>query len=75
MASSAPTLQAPPKPWESTGNGNAEAGPSHTNAFDGQDQMINGNTTMTTDRAPDLPDRPGDMAMNGEPRDVIDPRS
>jgi hypothetical protein len=66
MSSSAPTYQAPPKPWESSGNNNnAEAGPSHTTAFD----QVNGNTTtVTTDRAPDLPERPGDMSMNGAQR-------
>lgn len=65
---SSPAFQAPPKPWESTGNGNAEAGPSHTTAFDVHDQASgngNGNTAMTTDRAPELPDRPGDMVANG----------
>jgi hypothetical protein len=62
MSSPAPALQAPPQTWETSGNGNnAEAGPSHTTAHD----QTNGNTTtMTTDRAPDLPERPGDMGAN-----------
>lgn len=62
MSSPAPALQAPPQSWETSGNGNnAEAGPSHTTAHD----QSNGNmTTMTTDRAPDLPERPGDMGTN-----------
>lgn len=53
MSASAPTFQPPPKPWEQ--HPNAEAGPSS------RPDVSNNITTITSDRVPELPDRPGEM--------------
>lgn len=70
--SSTPAVAAPPKPWE-TSNGNAEAGPSTgTAAFDqAAAAQQGGQTTVTTDRAPDLPDRPGEMGAAGATQNAV----